>query len=124
MSETSFPSYFPSGCPPPEASAALGHVYRIVAGNVLTDSDFKSHFEAGTALNAPPCRRCGVSVFHSLERAQHRLRLSPHIGNAIAQGELKECAGKTQLTSERSGHLEWWPFDGVLRRSYFSEPTP
>jgi hypothetical protein len=124
MSEASFPSYFPAGCPPPEASSASGVVFRIVAGGVLSDGDFRTHHEAGTALSAPPCRRCGVSVFNSLERAQHRLGLSPHLGNAIAQGELKEVAGKTLLTSERSGHLEWWPFDGVLRRSFFSEPMP
>lgn len=124
MSKASFPSYFPPSCPPHEASAASGHVFRIVAGDALTDSDFKSHYEAGTALNAPPCSRCGVSVFNSHERAQHRLGLSPHLRNAIVQGELNEDAGKTQLTNERSGHLEWWPFDGVLRRSFFSEPTP
>lgn len=124
MSKASFPHYFPPGCPPSNAGPASGLVFRIVAGGVLTEEDFQSHYEAGTASNAPPCGRCGVSVFNSSERALHRLRLSPHLGKAIARGQLKADGGRTQLTNARSGHVEWWPYAGVTRRSFFKELTP
>lgn len=124
MGMPSFPSHFPSDCPPAHAKQASGAVFRIVTEGVLAEPHFQSHYEAGTVLKAPACGRCGVSVFDSLERALHRLRLSPHLGTAIAKGELAVSAGMTQLTNERSGHVEWWPFDGVSRRSYFAEPAP
>jgi hypothetical protein len=106
MSSTSFPDHLPAGCPPPEAVDASGVVYRIVAGETLTNGDFLSHQELGIGLNASACGRCGVSVFNSLKNAQHRQQLTPRLGKAVAEGTLEPSAGKTHLTSTKSGHME------------------
>jgi hypothetical protein len=119
-----FPHWFPQDCPPASASDASGLVYRIVSGETLRDEDFLSHHELGTARGAPPCRRCGISVFDSFRNALHRLRLSPRLGTAISEGELTAEAGKTELTSAASGHMEWWAYADVIRRGYFGEPEP
>ncbi len=118
-----FPSWFPPDCPPETASDASRPVYRIVASTVLSDSDFLSHHELGTALSAPPCLRCGLSVYNSFENALHRLRLSPRLGKAIAEGLLESAAGKTEITSPRSGHVAWWASLELPRSSWFGDPT-
>lgn len=94
---------------------------KIVQGRPLGASDFKTHHEAKTAPHAPPCERCGISVFNSFENAAHRQRLSPRLGTAIAKGTLQSDAGKILLTNVKSGHMEWWPYQGVDRASYFFE---
>ncbi len=119
-----FPTWFPPGCPPPAAGDAQGAVYRIVSGGPLSEDDFLTYHELGQGLTINPCRRCGVSVFASLARARHRLALSPRLGTAIARGVLDASAGKAKLTDWRSGHVEWWAYDGVTRHSYFQEPVP
>jgi hypothetical protein len=124
VSTLRFPSYFPPACPPAEARDANGAFYRIVSGSPLREDDFKSHREGGTAPSAPPCGRCGISVFISRAGACHRLRLSPHLGHAVAEGRLAPENGKTLLTNQRSGHVEWWPYDGVVRHQLFSDPRP
>jgi hypothetical protein len=123
-SALSFPHWFPESCPPATAVETSVEVYRIVSGNPLTDQDFLSHHELGTALTAPPCARCGVSVFTSLSGALHRQRLSPRLGTAIAKGELNPGHGKTGSPNEKSGHLEWWPYVTVIRRSCFGDAIP
>jgi hypothetical protein len=99
-------------------------VYRIVAGGVLSDDDFRSHNELGTAKAAPECSRCALSVYNSFAGALHRQNLSPHLGSAISEGILDVNAGVVELTSPRSGHVSWWSFDGVSRKTYFKDPTP
>jgi hypothetical protein len=99
-------------------------VFRIVRGGPLGEADFETHYEAKTALSAPPCGRAGISVFHSLEKAAHRQRLTPRLGSAISEGTLEPDAGKTLLTSPKSGHIEWWPYKDIVRASYFSEGKP
>lgn len=118
------PSWFPPNCPPPEAEDAAGRVFRIVSGRALSEADFQTHHEDGTAPTAPPCSRCGISVFNSFEKAAHRQRLSPRLGPAISEGMLRPDAGKMLLTSTKSGHVEWWPYEGIVRASYFSEGKP
>lgn len=118
------PTWFPLNCPPDTATDATGQVFRIVAGGHLTEKDFETHHEAGTAPNAPPCGRCGISVFNSFAKAAHRQRLTPRLGPAIAEGTLTPDAGKIRLTDSRSGHVEWWPYEGIKRASYFAEGKP
>jgi len=122
--EPSFPTWFPDGCPPNNTSNdASEEVYRIVKTIPLAEADFLSHFELGTAVNAPSCARCGVSVFDSLSNAMHRQRLSPRLGEFVAKGKLESTDGKTGDLNTKSGHLTWWPYFGVVRRVRFEEPV-
>jgi hypothetical protein len=104
-----FGPLFPDGCPPDDARNAEGVVFRIVVGAVFDPDDFKSHAELNKARGAPPCARCGVSVYDSLVNACHRLRISPHLGSAIAEGELEAATGRLSAPN-RQGHMEWWPY--------------
>lgn len=116
-----FPDYFPSCCPPENAIDANGAVFRVVKNEDLTSDDFLSHHELETAITANPCSRCGVSVFNSFQKALHLQRMRPTLGNAIAEGNLNPSAGKMLLTI-KSGHIDWWSYDGVERQSFFGKP--
>jgi hypothetical protein len=118
-----FPDWFPGGCPTADTPDAAGKVYRIVDSTLPANQRFRSHHELGTAPNADPCRRCAVSVFNSPEGARHRQRLSPRLGDAISEGTLTPESGKTRLTNA-TGHISWWPYEGIDRVALFEEPKP
>lgn len=117
-----FPNWFPPDCPPDTATDASGIVYRIVAGESLSAADFLTYHELGKLPDANPCRRCAVSVFDSFAYALHCLCMSPRLGTAISEGELEAGHGKTQLTSESSGHVSWWAYEHVARQDCFRAP--
>ena len=96
----------------------------MVRDCTITDDDFKSYHELDLGRAVKQCRRCGVSVYATLGEARHRMKLSPRIGKAIARGTLTAAAGKMKLTDPASGHVEWWPYEHVNRRSYFNDPEP
>jgi hypothetical protein len=116
-----FPEWFPEECPPEGAQGASATVFRIVSGSTPLDADFLTHHELGTALTAPPCKRCAISVFDSFENALHRLRLSPRLGNAVAQGQLETTSGKIDTARPRSGHISWWAYGNVVRHELFGD---
>ena len=124
MPPPEFPNWFPEGCPPSTAADASGEVFRIVAAEQVTDADFRSHHELGTALAADPCARCGVSLFTSFENALHRQRLSPRLGKFLSKGVLSPQHGKTGIPNVKSGHLEWWAYQNVPRHSCFERAVP
>jgi hypothetical protein len=119
----SFPDWFPTDCPPSGSKEACEEVYRIVRAKSLVKEDFLSHHELGTALNAPPCARCGLSVYDSLANAMHRQKLSPYLGSFISKGKLISTDGKTSELKASSGHLTWWPYLDVTRPARFEEPV-
>lgn len=121
MSVLMFPEWFPEDCPPDGAHDASATVFRIVSGAPPSAADFRTHHELGTALTAPPCKRCAISVFDSYENALHRLRVSPRLGNAIAQGQLETTSGKTDTASPSSGHISWWAYRNVARHELFGD---
>jgi hypothetical protein len=44
------------------------------------------------------------------------------LGNAITEGKLDASAGKMLLTSPKTGHIEWWSYEGVDRALLFGQP--
>jgi|ERR1043165_2887373 hypothetical protein len=96
-----FPDNWPEDCPPEDADAADGQVFRLVKSNPHTASDFLSHHELGTLPKAPPCLRCGLSLFRTREDAEHQHRAYPKLGKFIATGMLKAEHGKAKLTQGR-----------------------
>lgn len=122
--QAKFAEGFPPGCPPDEAVTPNGFVYRVVQSAEICADDFLTNEEQGTALSAPSCLRRGISVFDSHERAVHRWRISPRLGNAVAEGLLSDSAGKISLPNKKNGHITWWPYDGINRVEFFSPGMP
>jgi hypothetical protein len=110
--------------PPQDAEDASGAVFRIVAGDSVTSEDLKTYDELGLAPSAPACNRRALSVYRTRETACHRLKLSPRLRTAVASATLNPADGKLKLTNPRSGHISWWPFDGVDRLAPFTEASP
>jgi len=119
----------PPGCPPSDARAAEGTMYRLVGSDPPTSVDFLTHAELAKALKANPCSRCGLSVFSSLGDviklyARVASQYGPEstgIGHLVARLELEPMHGKMLADSNKSTHHNWWPYDGVNRLSTFKE---
>ncbi len=117
-----FPPDWPEGCPPNDAEDAAGDTFRLVKSAVLTAEDFLSHHETGKLPNAPPCLRCGLSLFRTKEDAEHQHRAYPKLGKFIAKAILTRESGKTKLTKgQQPTHTTWWTFVGVDRLKLFTE---
>lgn len=121
VASMTFPLDWPNDCPPAEAEAASGEVFRIVRESPASTADMLSHHETGRLPKAPACLRCGLSVFRTLEDAIHQQQLLPKLGKRIAMGTLVASHGKMQLTpGHQPTHATWWPCVFVDRVSPFS----
>jgi len=115
-----FPDTWPDDCPPNEAEDATDEVFRIVKNNPAVASDMLSHFETGKLPHAPPCLRCGLSVFRLLADALNQQGLMPRLGKRIAKGELRPEHGRTLLTpGQQPTHTTWWVAVDVDRAALF-----
>jgi len=83
-----FPRNWPEGCPPLDAEDADGNVFRLVKNQPPIAKDLESHFESGKLPKAPPCLRCGLSVFRELKDAVHQRELMPKLGSLVAKAAL------------------------------------
>lgn len=117
-----FPREWPTGCPPSEATAAKGIVYRTCDGSPPSQEDFKSYLELGKAPKACPCLRAGVSVFRDLHDAVHHASQFRRMAGLVSTGELRPEHGKTKPTPSKNtgpSHTTWWPVEGLDRASIF-----
>lgn len=119
-----FPAWFPPNCPPADAADAEGVVFRFVSRNAVDAEDFLSHYERGEAPRAQPCRRCGLSVYRTLESARSKLRdlrgrYPDRFATYIAEGTLTPEHGKIKQEGKDRDHHEWWAYEGVERRLPF-----
>jgi hypothetical protein len=120
MMSLQFPNDWPADCPPHDAVDAEGIVFRLVKNDPPQDKDVESHFESGRLPNAPPCLRCGLSVFRERTDADHQRRLLPNLGRWVAQATLQADHGRTKPTPTKiPTHTTWWPYEGVRRASLF-----
>ncbi|SRR5579883_1781769 len=116
-----FPDDWPAECPPDDVEAAIGVVYRLVKSNPHAAADFLTAHELDKLPNAPPCLRCGLSVFRTREDAEHQYRAYPKLGKFIAKGELQSEHGVTKRTQGRQPtHTTWWVYEGVDRGAIFA----
>jgi hypothetical protein len=116
-----FPDTWPEDCPPDDAVDAEGDVFRIVRNDPPNAVDMATHMETGKLPKAPPCLRCGLSVFQELQDVIHQRSLFPKLGNLIARATLTSDHGKSKLTEGRQPtHTTWWAFEGVDRAALFS----
>jgi hypothetical protein len=101
-----------------------GEVYRFVINRPIDPNEFRSCHETGEANQAPPCRRCGLSVFRSIRDIRLFLRYlrqnfpSRRSRSHIAKRILTSGDGKLKLTGNR-GHHTWWAYENASRQEGF-----
>lgn len=121
-SAVNFPTTWPHGCPPADAEAASGELFRVAKTHPPSAEDFKSHAELGKKSLGPQCLRVGLSLFRSLDDAEHLTLLFPKLGRHVLRGRLQAHHGVTKLTpsNRHPSHTTWWPYEGVNRCEPFS----
>jgi hypothetical protein len=116
-----FPSNWPEGCPPADAVAAQGSVFRVVRSNPPDPADFMSLLEQGRPVVGRLCESAGLSVFKELHDAVHYTKKYPYLGELIAEGKLENRHGAMKATSRRgNSHTTWWPSAGTARHDAFA----
>jgi hypothetical protein len=119
-----FPDWFVADCPPVDADDASGMVFRFVATIPVDPGEFRSYHETGERPNAPPCQRCGLSVFRTADDIRRLLRFlwkaypGRVFGPHIVKRELVPGEGRIKLTGGH-GHHTWWACEGVARHERF-----
>jgi len=120
-----FPQDWATGCPPADAVASNGPVFRIVSSNECQEADFLSFSEEGRALRRPtpcPCMPFGLSVFPNKDDAAWMSRSMPRLGKFLARGNLSPIDGVTKLTpGQRPSHMTWWPSCECARLDLFRD---
>ncbi len=98
-------------CPPSEAVAAEGEVYRCCKSRPPSSRDLQTHEELGRLPKADACLRRSLSVFRNETDARHQVRLFPGWRKRfVARGVLKASHGHVMMTSGRQPtHTSWWP---------------
>ena len=119
MGNRGFADHVPEDCPPDSATPAEGKVYRCIKRNGIQAEDFETHFENDRRPDADLCSRCALSVLRSLDEARQFRKTMPKLGRYIAEAVLRPEHGMWKLTDKRSGHINWWPYDGVERTTLF-----
>jgi hypothetical protein len=118
--ERTFPAVWGANCPPADANAASGTVFRRVRGNPIDPNDFLSWTELGHKVTGTEriCQANGLSVFRSIEDARAYADRYPDSGQLIATANFNDEDGKIKATPRPpygDSHTTWWPFDGVDR---------
>ena len=123
MTTLHWPSFFPETCPPPDASEASAEVFRLVAFEPPSASDFESHAERCPDKWMGNCKASGLSVFTDKDDAVRLLRRVPGMrspGNLLASAILTPEAGKLMHTPRNgNSHHTWWAPDGFNHASVF-----
>lgn len=113
----------PAGCPKADSEEFEGTAYRVVRADPPTREDLLTYLELNLLPTADDCKRGSVSLFSTLDQAQHRLEMSPHLGNFVASVSLTATHGKVGKPSS-SGHMDWWPYQGMRNPADFKVVGP
>lgn len=122
-----FPEHYPEGCPPANAIATNGNVYRLTHNNPARESDFLTYVTTGQRTSGDRCLRCGLSVFETQRGAaelfrymQRRHPNGTSLGRFIARLQITPEDGLISYTG-RPPHLTWWWYDDVDPTATFRE---
>lgn len=121
----SFPSYFPKGCPPDEASGEERMLYRLCKGATPQESDFVPFYLINPTRFKNQFNAYGLSVFFTVEDCNSALSKSPRLREKckyIACGLNNYERGKFLQTpsKENPNHVTWWVYEGIKPHSFFS----
>lgn len=105
------PSRFcPEGCPPDDAGAAVGAIFRFVKGSQPGRDDMRSWAEQGRgAGQGSECRRCALSVLvdeNDVAKARKAVPLFRKWNVAVA--EFVAGQGKIKQTGNNEWHHSLW----------------
>lgn len=119
-----WPPHFPDKCPPADAPAASGVVYRFVRQDPPRTEDFVSRQENQPQhhFGTKSCQASGLSVFrHPSDLDRLRRRVRAYETSLVATAELTSSHGVVLPTPTRNGtsHHTWWVPLGVVPASLF-----
>lgn len=117
-----FDQPLPQSCPPVSATARHQSAYRVVKNDPPSADDFRTHAQLGTAKSADQCRRSSLSIYETFRQAAHRRSLTPSLGVHIAHLSLTPMHGVIS-PPDKSGHMEWWAYAGMVQHTQFSVVT-
>lgn len=105
------PSMFcPEGCPPNEADAALGRIFRFVKNSTPCRDDMRSWAEQGRSPgHGSECQRCALSVLvdaHDIEKARKAVPLFRRWKVAVAV--FAPGQGRIKQTGNNEWHHSLW----------------
>ncbi len=108
-----FPSDWPTECPPTEAVSCNGIYFHLLNKKPPGPDDLRSFVEKGKTLRFPPscvCMPFGLSVFTDRDDVKHMRKSMPQLGKWIGTLSLNQQDGKVMLTpGKRPTHNTWWP---------------
>jgi hypothetical protein len=104
----------PANCPLPSVGEFDGVAYRVVFTDPPTQDDLLTYLELGKAPKVDTCKRGSVSLYATLEDAQHLIDARPYVGNFVASLTLTKAHGRVSVPSD-SGHIDWWPYKDMRR---------
>jgi hypothetical protein len=117
--EREWPTHIPDDCPPPEAEATEGNVYRLVRTDPPTAKDMTSWKEMEIESGFGPCVDSALSCSINLLHAQE-LRISvPRFKNRkIAVLAALPEHGRIKQTTPDPGHHSLWLRRKVLENAH------
>lgn len=108
-------SFCPDGCPPEDAGAAIGRIFRFVPGSTPCRDDMRSWAERGRSPGqGSECQRCALSVLvdeGDIAKAQKAVPLFRKWKVAVA--EFVPGHGKIKQTGNNEWHHSLWVADGI-----------
>lgn len=125
--ERGYPDHFPDGCPPENAKPMEIKVYRLIKGEKIDNTDFKSFFEEGLDARSPkfPFMEYGLSVNPNYDELKTYWR-----GNGALKKRFKNIGGgitykqtgvvKPTPTKQQKNHHTWWLAKEAKPESYFT----
>lgn len=110
------PSRFcPEGCPPDDAGAAVGRIYRFVQSSPPTRDDMRSWAEEGrNPGQGSECQRCALSVLvDDVDIAKARRAIPLFRKWRVAVAEFMPGQGKLKQTGNNEWHHSLWVVDTI-----------
>jgi len=120
--ELRWPTHFPIGCPPEDATEAEGEVFRFTRPPEVSEADFRSHVERGLRP-ASDCEAAGLSVYTDVSDALAAWEAIPGMRRRnLARGALTPEHGAMRPTPREMtpSHHTWWKWADVEPTSAFA----
>lgn len=108
-------SFCPEGCPPFDAGAALGRIFRFVQGAPPRRDDMRSWAEQGrNPDHGTECQRCALSVLvdeHDVAKARKAVPIFRKW--KVAAAEFVPGQGEIRQTGNSEWHHSLWVADAI-----------
>lgn len=111
-----WPKHFPATCPPADADAVTGPVFRLVKSDPPSTDDMKSYLELGRAGPGRECQRAGLSCATNQQHLEELTKLPRFRGQKVAVATFLPEHGKLKQTGA-AGHYTLWLRARVLHEA-------